>query len=90
MIRILKKIYNALILIKLDLRAIFTSLFEFNAHRVFNPVTIVRLADNLDIKLRRFFYLTETGFIDPNNIGVDVASFTNKKYSLGIFFLARI
>jgi len=62
---------------------------EFNAHRVFNPVTIVRLADHLGIKLRRFFYLTETGFIESNNIGVDVASFTNKKYSLGIFFFSK-
>lgn len=25
-------------------------------------MTIVRLADHLGIKLRRFFYLTETGF----------------------------
>ena len=52
-------------------------------------MTIVRLADHLGIKLRRFFYLTETGFVESNNSRVDVASFTNKKYSLGIFFFSK-
>jgi hypothetical protein len=62
---------------------------RFNAHRVFSPVTIVRLADHLGIKLRRFFYLTKTGFIESNNVRLDIESFTNKNYSLGIFFFSK-
>ena len=62
---------------------------EFNAHRVFNPFTIIHAASELGVTLQRFFYLTDSGFIESANIAEDALSLSNKNYGLGIFFFSK-
>lgn len=62
---------------------------EFNAHRIFNPLTIINSASRLGVTLERFFYLTELGFIESSNIYEDASSFATKGYGLGIFLFTK-
>lgn len=62
---------------------------EFNAHRVFNPATIIHAASELGVTLQRFFYLTDSGFIESANIAEDALSLSTKNYGLGIFFFSK-
>lgn len=62
---------------------------EFNAHRVFNPETIINAASNIGVTLERFFYLSDSGFVESMNIAEDSASLQVKHYNLGIFFFRR-
>lgn len=62
---------------------------EFNAHRIFNPITIINSASKLGVTLERFFYLTELGFIESSNIYEDASSLATKRYGLGIFLFSK-
>ncbi len=62
----------------------------FNAHRVFNPMTIVHAAQELGLKLQEFSFLTRdklsTGdFITSNDIPNDIAFLADQRYGVGIF-----
>lgn len=62
---------------------------EFNAHRIFNPLTIINSANKLGVTLERFFYLAELGFIESSNIYEDASSLAAKSYGLGIFLFSK-
>ena len=62
---------------------------EFNAHRVFNPATIIHAASELGVMLKRFFYLTDSGFVESVSIAEDALSLSTKNYGLGIFFFSK-
>lgn len=62
---------------------------EFNAHRVFNPSTIITSAVELGASLTRFFYLTEIGFVESKNINEDAQLLSSKNYGLGIFVFTK-
>lgn len=62
---------------------------EFNAHRIFDPITIIHAAGKLGMKLCHFFYLMDSGFIESTNVAQDVEMLATKSYGLGIFFFTR-
>ena len=62
---------------------------EFNAHRIFDPITIIHAAGKLGMKLCSFFYLTDSGFIESSNVARDVEMLASKSYGLGIFFFTK-
>lgn len=62
---------------------------EFNAHRIFDPATIIHASGSLGMKLVRFFYLTELGFIESINVARDVKILGAKSYALGVFYFTK-
>lgn len=66
-----------------------TQRVEFNAHRVFDPATIVTASGDLGMTLTRFLYLTDTGFEESVNVTDDVVALARKSYGLGIFLFRK-
>ncbi len=52
----------------------------FNAHRVFNPKTVIKYFD--DLELLEFHYVDDLGKLHKN---CSIQSFNNSEYSLGLF-----
>lgn len=67
-----------------------TQRIEFNAHRVFDPMTVIDYLNTLE--LIDFSYVDDAGII--NNIGVDMIKIislsTNLKYGCGIFTFKKL
>ncbi len=62
---------------------------EFNAHRVFDPATIIHAASELEMTLAGFFYLSDAGIRESLSLDDDVESLARKNYSLGIFLFIK-
>lgn len=62
---------------------------EFNAHRVFDPSTIINTAKDFEMTLERFFFLTDAGVIESKNIASDIAALAELSYGLGIFLFLK-
>jgi hypothetical protein len=61
----------------------------FNAHRIFNPVTIIDEATKFEMKLINFYYLTDLGMVKSKNFQKDIQKLSKKKYGLGIFLFFK-
>lgn len=61
----------------------------FNAHRIFNPKTIVNFSNTLDLHLNEFYFLTNGGFRKSSNIELDMTRIAKKDYTLGIFLFKK-
>lgn len=57
----------------------------FNAHRVFNPETVIKYFDELE--LVEFNYVDDSGQLHKN---CKISSFSNSEYSLGMFKFRKI
>jgi hypothetical protein len=62
----------------------------FNAHRIFNPQTIVEEAGQLGLELKSFAFLTRDklsagDLVESKDISKDIAFLACQKYALGIF-----
>ncbi len=67
-----------------------TQRVEFNAHRIFDPNTVILEASYLGMVLERFFYLTDLGFVESGSIKEDIMSLAKKDYSVGIYCFRRL
>ena len=62
----------------------------FNAHRIFNPLTIVNAAKELGLELQSFSFLTRDKLhagdvVTSDDIPKDIAFLAGQRYALGIF-----
>jgi hypothetical protein len=62
---------------------------EFNAHRVFDPATIIRSAGELGMKINRFFYLSDSYFVESIMLEKDLAFLRTEHYNLGVFYFTK-
>lgn len=62
---------------------------EFNAHRIFDPATIVSEASMNNLTLLKFFYLTASGVQESKSHSEDFKVAISQEYSLGIFLFER-
>lgn len=67
----------------------------FNAHRIFNPQTIIKEASQLGLELKSFSFLTRdklnTGeIVESKDIPGDTAFLGTQKYAVGIFQFQKI
>lgn len=59
---------------------------EFNANRVFNPETIVKLATLNKLSLKSFAFVGSTRTLtESDNLAVDMSELSKQDYALGIF-----
>jgi len=61
----------------------------FNAHRIFDPKTIVNFSNTLDLHLNEFYFLTNGGFRKSSKIELDMTRIAKKDYTLGIFLFKK-
>jgi Caenorhabditis protein of unknown function, DUF268 len=58
---------------------------EFNAHRVFNPITIINEAIKNNLSLSTFYFLHSQGVQKSNDLEADCARLGKVDYALGIY-----
>lgn len=58
---------------------------EFNAHRVFAPLTIVNCAKKYDLDLKEFHFIDSEGLKNSKNWIEDMSRLSEQNYGLGIF-----
>jgi len=62
---------------------------EFNAQRIFDPITIINASATLGLTLVSFFYLTESGIKESSDYQNDFALLARNSYGLGIFLFVK-
>lgn len=64
---------------------------EFNANRVFDPNTIINLANGTGLSLKKFFlYTSDKGLCDLEPTVENLSEVAKKRYALGIFVFTKI
>lgn len=81
MVKILKKNGTFYLSVPVGLERV-----EFNAHRVFDPQALVRLADDMGLILKKLLWIgPDHKLVISINLQVDLNKLANQHYSLGIF-----
>jgi len=62
---------------------------EFNAHRIFNPTTIVNEAKRCRLELKSFFFLEKNAIVTSHSIDHDFELIVDRDYTLGIFLFSK-
>lgn len=63
---------------------------EFNAHRIFFPITISNYASDIGLKIIEFSYLTNNGIKLADNLTQEMEKLSAVEYCLGIFRFSKI
>lgn len=63
---------------------------EFNAHRIFSPITIVQYAENLNLSLEAMYYINSKGLVSVQDIKKSLAELAKEEYNLGIFQFRKL
>lgn len=62
---------------------------EFNAHRIFNPITFVVYLEELGFSLQELFIISDGSIKKINAHEEDIKMLSKKNYSLGLFILKK-
>jgi hypothetical protein len=64
---------------------------EFNAHRIFDPRTIVDLADKNGLSLNKLIVINSSGVVQETAIATELLqTLAKSNYNLGLFVFTRV
>ena len=63
---------------------------EFNANRIFNPIKLLQLLNNSNLRLINLYILSNGDFLEIEINDLVLSKLAEARYNLGIFILEKV